>query len=121
MKTDYDKTKSKIQEMRKAIQEALTEVGKNHGYDLELGKISYNTDGNLSAEMKGTPTGNMSEDQKRYEYCKRSKGLPDYGSSIVIDKVSYVISGINRTGTKVILSSANGKFLVPTEFVIRSK
>jgi len=113
--------KDELRLARIQIEIALRELEKKTDcpYTFSMGNISYDREGNFSVKLEATKRGGVSKSELEYNASKGWLGLPDFGSLFVHQGCTYEITGINRTGTKVIAKQKqNGKgYLFGVDFV----
>jgi hypothetical protein len=82
-----------------------------YGYRLSFKNGSYTPGGStLSLKIEAVKDGAQSLDAQKYESRRVFMGLPPLNYSLQYGDKKYEITGINKTGTKVLgKSSVNGK------------
>lgn len=106
-----------INQLRADIDEALAAVAKKHGLStLQAGKATIGPD-RCTIAIEAIREGGQSKEASRYDAHKKSLGLPPLGTEVNTGKDIYIPTGLNSTGSKVIVTKkANDKsYLYATE------
>lgn len=113
------KLKKKLDLAREFLKTALVD-GWEIGYSFKIGKMTYQPDGNFKVTLSAELNGNKTEDQKFYEVNQKMLKLPDYGTKIDLgEKGVFSICGINRTGSRVMITDGKGKIFTMTTAQVR--
>lgn len=104
------RTKQEFDLFRKDVKEALTDIEKKYGVEINCGSISYSA---MDFNMKLQASYGSQEEAKRkeFEILCLAYGLEkeDFKKEFVLGKDSYVIEGIERKRRKYpILVTKNG-------------
>jgi hypothetical protein len=110
-------TREKLWNLRTDIDKAMTEIAKRHGLkSLKLGKCVFLPD-SFTFKLEGLEEGGLTKETTRYKMEHEYLKLPPLGASFSHAGKSYVIVGLNTTGTKV-LATLNGKtYLFRTAYI----
>jgi hypothetical protein len=104
------RVKGMIEPLKADINKALEAVAKKHGFSsLKATKCSY-SDTSLTFSLDGVLEGGLSLEAERYNSNRGIFGLPELGSQITIQGRTFESTGLNSTGSKVIMREiATGK------------
>lgn len=109
--------KDAIAQLRIDINAALAEVAKKHGLSkLQAGNAKYTAD-SCTFALEAIKEGGHSKEASRYEANAGILGLPPLGTEVNTGKDTFIPTGLNSTGSKVIVTKkANNKsYLYATE------
>ena len=105
-------TKENLKAIRADLEVAFAEVAKKNGLaKLHIGNITFDPSGSFAAKLEGTVAGGLSKDALRYnEMRSYTNGLPELGATLIMGgRGPHKVEGCNTTGSKIILSDAQGK------------
>jgi hypothetical protein len=112
---------SMIKKIEADLKKSLGEVGDKYGYKLTIGRGTYDTEGNFTIKLEGLKNGAKSAAAQLYDANRISMGLPPLGTPMEfgIGSRTYIIVGINTTGTKIHGLYAGYTYLLKTDEVVR--
>ena len=100
------------------LADAFEKIKIKYGYTLSVEKRSYDINGNLTLKIEAVKEGELSRDADEYTRNHIRLGLPPLDALFVSGGVTYRITGLNKTSTKVKAKAPNGKgWLFPIDFV----
>lgn len=99
-----------LKRLRVDIDEALLDVRKKYGLRSLAATGAKFTDGDFTFKLEGIAEGALDPEARLYVSDGASfLGLPPLGTQFVSGGVPYKTAGLNKTGSKVICSRADGK------------
>jgi len=112
-------TKAKLDAIRADTQAALDAVATKHGLSkYKLGKMIYSDDG-FHAKVDAVLEGGRTKEAITYDANHEFMDLPVRGTAFNSNGLTFTISGMNTTGSKV-RADANGKtYLFKTDDVAK--
>lgn len=119
MKTEI--TKELLRAMREDINAALKAVAEKHKVSIEAGHASFTAGGTFTFKLEGLANGGKSIEAQRYESSIALLNLPPLGTDVELQGKAFVTTGLNTTGTKVLLArlSDRKEFQIPTSTLLR--
>ena len=112
--------KQVVQNLRPEIDAALAEIAKKHGVNLKCGRCTYDPTGNFTFKLEGVTEGGVTKEGALYNANAKWLGLPELGTVFAYRGQQHTITGMNTTGTKVIVKrSDNKEFLFKVEGIQR--
>ena len=93
-----------INQLREDINEALAAVAKKHGLSkLQAGKTTIGPD-RCTIAIEAIKEGGQSREAARYDQYRTSLGLPSLGTEVFTGKDTFIPTGLNTTGSKVMVT-----------------
>ena len=109
--------KDAIAQLRIDINAALADVAKKHGLSkLQATNAKYTAD-SCTFTLEAIKEGGKSKEAARYEANAAMLGLPPLGTEVFTGADTFIPTGLNTTGSKVIVikKSNNKSYLYATE------
>ena len=98
--------KIKIQALRNDINAALAAVAAKHGLSKLAATNAKFTDSTVDFKLEAVEAGGLTKEAQRYAESAKMFGLPPLGTPVAFGTTTYTPTGMNTTGSKIIVSSS---------------